>query len=250
MKFLNEKPALLLDELEKRTLVISDLHLGMEYEIYRKGISIPPRAEKQKKRILQLIGDTEAERLIMLGDVKHNVPRISISEKENIPDFFKDLCKEVEVEAIKGNHDGGIEKLTEGSCVKVKETDGMRRDKFYFNHGQSWPGEELTGAKILIRGHSHPAVKFKDDLGFSSTVPCWIRGPINKEKMGKKYGEEADTVEIITVPTFNQLITGMPINKEEGHRLLGPVLENGLMNMEESRVYLLDGTFIGKLEDL
>jgi len=250
MKFLKEKPALLLDETDKRTLVISDLHLGLEYEIYKKGISIPPRVDKQKERINNLIGKTEAERIILLGDVKHNVPQTSVSEKERLPQFFEDLSQRVEVKITKGNHDGNIEKLVEGTNVEITPTEGFREGKFYFNHGQSWPGKEIKDSEILIRGHSHPAVEFKDSLGFSSTVPCWVRGPTRRKVIEGKYEEDVDLEEIIILPAFNQLLTGMPMNKEEGKNLLGPVLENEAMDVDESKVHLLDGTYIGKLEDL
>ncbi|MFP4116457.1 MAG: metallophosphoesterase [Candidatus Aenigmatarchaeota archaeon] len=250
MKFLKERPALLLEELDKRTLVIADLHLGLEYEIYKKGISIPPRVDKQKERINDLVEETKAEGIILLGDVKHNVPRTSISEKERLPEFFKELSEKVDVTIVKGNHDGNIEKLVEETEVEVTTTKGFKEDRFYFNHGQSWPGEEIKKSKILLRGHSHPAVEFEDSLGFSSTVPCWIRGPVRSGVLEEKYVDTVKLEEIIILPAFNQLITGMPMNKEKEKKLLGPILENGAMDIDESKVHLLDSTYIGKLEDL
>ena len=250
MKFLKDRPALILEELDKRTLVLADLHLGLEYEVYRKGISIPPRVENQKKRIKNIINETNAERLYILGDVKHNVPNTSVSEKEKLPDFFKELCKKVEVKVAKGNHDGNIEDLSEGSCAEIMPTDGFKKGKFYFNHGQSWPSKEVGDSKILVRGHSHPAVEFSDDLGFSSTVPCWVRGPVVREKLEERFGKEAKLEEILIVPAFNKLISGIPMNRKEKERLLGPILENGIMNTDEAEISLLDGTFVGRLENL
>ena len=51
MKFLTE-PALLLTN---RVLVITDLHLGIEYEIYKSGITVPSQIEKLEERIDNLI---------------------------------------------------------------------------------------------------------------------------------------------------------------------------------------------------
>ncbi len=249
MKFLKEKPALVIDELTKKTLVIADLHLGLEYEIYKKGISIPPRAGRQKKRILKLIEDTEVDRLVLLGDVKHNVPRTSVSEKENLPGFFEELSRHVDIKISKGNHDGNIEDLVGNADVEISPTSGFREGKFYFNHGQSWPDEDIKNSETLIRGHSHPSIQFKDSLGFSSTVPCWVKGPVNRDAVKKKFGK-GKLENIIITPTFNELITGMPMNKDREKRLLGPMLKNGMMEIEDSGIYLLDGTFLGKLEDL
>ncbi len=250
MKFLKERPALVLDELEKKTLVISDLHLGLEYEIYKRGIRIPPRVEKQRKRIFNLLDETDAERLILLGDVKHNVPTTSASEKKNLPSFFRDLSERAEVKITKGNHDGNIEELIKDSSIGIEPTNGFREGDFYFNHGQSWPSEQVKQSKILIRGHSHPAVKFEDSLGFSSKVPCWVRGPVKRGVLRERFGSGAKTEEILIVPAFNEIITGMPMNEDREKRLLGPILENGIMDVDESKVYLLDGTYIGRLEDL
>ncbi|MFP4116017.1 MAG: metallophosphoesterase [Candidatus Aenigmatarchaeota archaeon] len=253
MKFLKERPALLLDEFEQKTLVLADLHLGLEYEIYKKGISVPPRMDEQKGRIFKAVNETGAKRLFLLGDVKHNVPTISVSEKERLPEFFEELCERVEVKIVKGNHDGNIEELTEGSRVEMASTSGFKEGDFYFNHGQSWPEKEIIESRTLIRGHSHPAVEFKDKLGFSSVMSCWIRGPVNREALSERYDvdeEEIRLEEVLIVPAFNQLISGMPMNREKEKSMLGPVLENEILDLDESKAYLLDGTFIGKLEDL
>ncbi len=250
MKFLNGKPALVLDELDKKTLVISDLHLGLEYEIYKKGISIPSMFEDQKKRILNLIESVDAERIFFLGDVKHNVPQISKSEKKGIPDFFQSICEKVDVRIAKGNHDGRIEDLLKKTCAKVSGPHGFTENIFYFNHGHSWPGEKVSKSKVLIRGHSHPAFEFKDKLGFSSVVPCWIKGPVKRDVVKERFGEKTELEEIVIVPAFNELISGMPVNQNEEKCLMGPTIENGIMDIDNSGVYLLDGTFIGRLEDL
>lgn len=250
MKFLKDEPALLLDDLESKTLVLADLHLGIEYEIYRKGISIPPRMEKQKKRILQLLEETEGERIVLLGDVKHNIPSMSIGEKEKLPSFLESLTEEGEVHVAKGNHDGMIEDLAPGD-VRVHGTSGFKLDKYYFNHGHAWPDPEALEAKTLIRGHSHPAVEFKDKLGFSSILPCWIKSRIDVEKLAGEMGGEKRILEkSVIVPSFNELISGMSVNKEMEESLLGPLLRNKVIDLGGGKAYLLDGTFLGKVSEI
>ncbi|MFP4045536.1 MAG: metallophosphoesterase [Candidatus Aenigmatarchaeota archaeon] len=250
MKFVSDEPALFLDELETETLVISDLHIGIEYDLYKKGISIPPRIEKQKKRIMDLVERTGARRVVMLGDVKHNIPNMSLGEKKKMPGFFHEIEGKVEVWIVKGNHDGNIEKIASGA--EIFPTDGARDGGFYFNHGHAWPSEEIWKSKVLVRGHSHPAVEFKDQLGFSSVLPCWLRGKIDREKLAEKIEkpEETELEEMIIVPAFSEMISGTPVNREEEESKIGPLLENDIVGLEEMDAYLLDGTFLGKVDEL
>lgn len=249
MRFVSDEPALLLDEFDRETLVVSDMHLGIEYEIYKKGVKIPPRMERQRSRISDLLDRTSAERLMMLGDVKHNVPAMSIGEKENLPGFFRSLEERTEVIVVKGNHDGAIEGVS--GDVEVTSTSGIKVGDFYFNHGHAWPGKEVLDCETLIRGHSHPAVEFKDRLGFSSVMPCWIRAGVDGEKLAGKLGEGRCALEeVVIVPTFNKMIDGMAVNGEREEALLGPLLENKIVNLGKGKAYLLDGTFLGIIEDL
>jgi hypothetical protein len=41
---------------------------------------------------------------------------------------------------------------------------------------------------------------------------------------------------------------GIALNTKE--KLLGPLMTNNLVDMDNSEVYLLDGTFLGRLADL
>lgn len=250
MKFIDDEPALLLDELEKRTLVISDLHIGIEYDLYKKGISIPSRIEKQKKRILNLIEKENAERTVLLGDVKHNIPNMSRGEKKKMPDFFREISKESEIWIIKGNHDGNIEKIAR--ATEVFPGEGTLEDEFYFNHGHAWPSKEVWTSKFLIQGHSHPAIEFKDKLGFSSILPCWLKGKINKKKLAKKIEKPKKTKleKAVIIPAFSNMISGTPVNQGDGEAKIGPLFQNDIIELEEMEAYLLDGTFLGQVKEL
>ena len=84
MKFLTE-PALLL---KNDILVIVDLHIGIEYEIYRSGITVPSQIEKLQKRVDKIIKENKVKHLVIIGDVKHMVPDTSRQEYQEIPKFF------------------------------------------------------------------------------------------------------------------------------------------------------------------
>ena len=58
-------------------LVVADLHIGIEEELREKGVEIPSRAEVMGRRLVDLASRTGATDLIVLGDVKHLVPRMA-----------------------------------------------------------------------------------------------------------------------------------------------------------------------------
>lgn len=248
MKNITDQPALVLDDIEYKTLVVADLHLGLEYEIYKKGISIPSRIEKQKTKILKLIEKTDVKRLVLLGDVKHNVPQMSFNERKKLPGFFQQLSEKIKVWIIKGNHDGNIEDIA--NCAKIFPSSGTKIDKYYLMHGQAWPSADICDCEELIMGHLHPAISFKDRLGYTSKLSCWLKATTNNEKIKERFKNEKINLKNATVmPAFNDLITGRPLNTDES-KGLGPITTNKIIEIDESEVQLLDGTYLGKIKDL
>lgn len=250
MKFLRDKPVLILEK--EKTCILADLHLGIEYELYSKGISIPSQINSIQNRIISLINQEKIERLIILGDLKHQIPNTSWQERKEIPKFLSELSNKVEISLVKGNHDGGIEKLVNGN-FKIHSGKGFKLKKFYFSHGHAYPSELVCDSEYLIMSHIHPSVEFKDKLGYRSLEKCWVRGGLNKEKFREKYGKKKiKLTRFIIVPAFNSLISGNPINKrlEKNEEYISPLIRNGFLRWDKSRVFLLDGTDLGKIEDL
>ena len=89
LKFIQNQPALVFN----KNLVIADIHLGLEYELYKSGINVPSQTEKMKKKIDQLIKKTKPNRLIFLGDIKHQIPGVSWQELKEVPEFFEHFSK-------------------------------------------------------------------------------------------------------------------------------------------------------------
>ncbi|MCD6367627.1 MAG: metallophosphoesterase [Candidatus Aenigmarchaeota archaeon] len=247
MKFLTNKPALITEN----SLVIGDLHLGIEYELYKSGFSLPSSINKILEMIKTILESEKVEKLILLGDVKHNVPEISFQESREIPIFLKELSNLVEVHIVPGNHDGKIENLSPENII-VHERKGFLLNDTYFNHGHTWPGKELTKAKRLIIAHLHPAIEFLDSSGYRYIEPCWLRCVPNAKKIEEKYGKKVRCENVIVVPAFNPIITGVPVNEKEVEDKLpsNPLVRNGIIKIEDCDVHLLDGTYLGKVKDL
>jgi len=241
IKFLTE-PALLIG----KTLVISDLHLGIEHEIFQSGITIPSQVERLEKRIDKIIKQTKANHLVILGDVKHQVPSISWQEYKEIPRFLEHFSG-IKISLVKGNHDGNIERLAP-RCVDIYEPSGFRINDVVLTHGHAWPNEKDLYAKYLVMGHVHPAVEFFTDR-FRTVEPCWLKCQVDNKKFKEKFKIKTNFKQGIIIPSFNHLIGGMAFNSKD-FEPLGPLLKNEVLKWKDAEVYLLDGTLLGELKNL
>lgn len=225
------------------SLVIADMHIGLESHLMSKGFHILSRTDDMLRTIRDV--SLDCNNLIILGDVKHTVPGSSKQEYREIPDFFESLLEIfTTVNVVRGNHDTNIEDFLPAR-VKIKPASGMVLDDVGFIHGHTWPSEEVMGAETLVVAHNHPAVMFKDGIGKRTTEPCWVRG---KFISGCNRYEHSPS-SFIMVPAFNRMLGGSPVNIIDG-KFLGPVLSSDMLNMGDAHVYLLDGIDLGKRSDI
>ncbi len=275
LKFVTGEPTLLYN----RTLIVADLHIGIEYDLYKSGITVPTQIDKMKQKIDKLIKKTKAERIVFLGDIKHQVPGVSFQELREVPEFFKHFSSKVETHIVLGNHDPEIAALVDNvkvhdtSALSLKkkvlrsqrktstnevvlhDTSGFRLDDIYIAHGHAWPAEEFLQCKYLILSHTHPLIEIKDKLGYGFTQRVWVTAFLNLKKLKEKYPKATKVPEIILMPAFNELSGGATLNIEKGRRkketietFLGPLTK--FIDKSQTEIFLLDGTCLGKLKDL
>src|SRR3989442_14823614 len=93
-------------------LVVADLHIGLEEELREKGIHIPSRAEAMGRKLAEIASRRGASRIIILGDVKHLVPKMASRERRDGSRFFPGLPASFpEIYIAQGNHHGLFEKI-------------------------------------------------------------------------------------------------------------------------------------------
>ncbi len=276
LNLLLPNPAALVKSHKTKTLLIADPHLGWEMQLQEKGIHVPSQTPKILNKLTAIICEHRPDRLVILGDVKYTVVSHEFGERQDIPDFFRKLQDTIgNVAIVRGNHDANLEPLLPESIELLPASGTVIGDVGVF-HGHKWPSPALLGCKTLVMGHLHPVVVFHDPAGFRMTRQVWMKVTVDSEglakillqKVGvklegsvtetlrKHYGVKLRAAELYIMPSFNDFLGGRPINetrprKEIGREeLIGPVLRSEAVDIDEADLYLLDGTFLGTLNQL
>ncbi|MBC7080702.1 MAG: metallophosphoesterase [Thermoplasmatales archaeon] len=231
---------------KEKAIVIADLHLGIEFEYHLHGINIPIQTSNILKRIESLIEKNNANKLIIVGDLKHVISASSggenkyfmEKERKEVRFFLKRLSELVEIIIVKGNHDAFLR----SKRADIYNARGFKMGKISFAHGHAWPSQDLMSGKNIIFAHLHPVIKIKSNYGYY-TKPCWVRGSLNKNL--NRYIRWNKKMNFIIMPSFNLLCGGTAVNME---KLDGPIPK--IADIENSCVYLLDGTNLGAVKNL
>jgi uncharacterized protein len=250
MKFVTGESCIII----RRKLVIADLHIGIEWGFYKSGIKIPSQTHTMIERLGKLVKEHGIKEIIILGDLKHEVPGTSFQEMREVPEFIDQLKALAAVRIISGNHDSDLGKML-GKNVKIER--GMKCGDCYLSHGHMWPDEDFLGCKTLIIGHEHPQIEIRDALGYRFTERVWIRAKLSWPKISGRYNLKKKTKlpELIIMPAFNHFTGGLCLNsdyerarREDGKIGLGPLARSA--DIRNAEVFLIDGTHLGKIKDI
>lgn len=276
LKLLMPRPAVLIKTGTTKTLVIADPHLGWEMALEDKGIHVPSQSSKLLQKLVHVLSNYKPDTLLILGDVKYTVISAKPGEWHDIPDFFIELKKYVrDIAIIRGNHDANLEPLLPEN-IKLIPATGIIIGDFGLFHGHKWPSPTLLKCKTMIMGHIHPVVVFRDPAGFKITRQVWVKAKCNttqlsktllekhririegtpEETLKKHYKFKPRTTQLLIMPSFNDFLGGRPINKTTPRKkgktstIIGPVLRSEAVDLDNSEIYLLDGTYLGTLNQL
>lgn len=269
-------PAAMIKTRKSKSLIIADPHIGWELELQEKGIHVPSQTPKLLNKLIAIIVKFKPNQLVILGDIKYTVVSSELGEWRDVPDFFAKLQSYVgNISVVRGNHDGNIEPLLPENVKLLPAAGEVIGDVGVF-HGHKWPSPVLLGCKTLVMGHLHPVVVFRDPAGFKLTRQAWMKANCDSEALAtillqknrvkiegtvaqtllKYYKVRLNAKELFIMPSFNDFLGGRPINetrptKEIGSEaLIGPVLRSEAVDIDNSELYLLDGTYLGTLNQM
>lgn len=277
LKLLLPHPAALIKTSKTETLVIADPHLGWELALQEKGIHVPSQTPRILQKLVTLLSTQKPDVLVILGDVKYTVVTTEAGEWHDIPEFFTELRNHVSnIAIVRGNHDANLEPLLPDNIRMLPATGTIIGDVGLF-HGHKWPSPALLGCKTLVMGHLHPVVVFRDPAGFKMTRQVWMKAACDTEAFAqvllqkhgvkvegtveatlqKHYKVKPKTTQIFMMPSFNDFLGGRPVNETRRRKqqlgseaLIGPVLRSKAVDVDNAELYLLDGTYLGTLNQL
>ena len=230
------------------TLLISDLHLGLEKEMAKKGFRLPAYSVRMVDRIRDIADRYRIRRLAVLGDVKHTVGKVEDIDWGVIPWFFDTMLDLFEsVEVVPGNHDGSIKTVLPAKVLLHPSRGtvlGRGRGRIGVAHGHAWPSEEAIATKNLVIGHSHFTYEMRDSLGSRTREAVWVTAGYDVSELmeGAGYRSRAKGRGKLTVmPPFNRLVGGQPINRSRSFEF-GPVLSSRSVSLKDADIFLTDGT--------
>jgi hypothetical protein len=235
------EPALLIKNM--KALVVADLHIGIETELHELGLQVPSQTESMLGRLYALVHKYQPKEVILLGDIKHNIPSLTYQERIDVKHFLTSISSFGSVHILPGNHDGNLSRLIPES-INLHPSDGAVIDHIGFVHGHRWPNDAIMQSEYVIIGHTHPKIMFTDRLGYKTFEPCWLRGTFLKNETNEKFPKSTAHT-IIVMPAFNRICGGIAVNKES---ILGPF--SRIIDVNNAEVYLLDGSSLGKVKHI
>ena len=193
-------------------IVASDLHLGYEGIMAKRGVLIP---KVNLKTILEnfekVLDKTKAKNIIINGDIKNEFSDVDVEEFDELYELIEfTKKKKVNLILIKGNHDNFVERYKEPFKLIVHRQEAKIGDYLFF-HGEELP-DTLKGVKTFIMGHEHPAIVIYDSVGRRVKLNCFLYGYYKKKRL-------------LVLPALNYFAEGTAVNIEPKNGLLSPIFK-------------------------
>jgi DNA ligase-associated metallophosphoesterase len=184
-----------------RTLLVADLHLGKAATFRRAGIPVPEgSAQRDLKRLAQLVREHDVRRLVVLGDLFH-------AKGGCTPQVFAEFAAlrarmaDTEVVLVLGNHDRAVGRLPASLGIDAC-LPSLDEPPFHFVHepatGVAGPDRHL----FTIAGHLHPTVSIRSPSGDRLADRCFVAEP-----------------SVLVLPAFGSFTGGHRVDPTEGMRL-------------------------------
>ena len=246
------EPAAVADLGDERALLVADVHAGIEVGLrYERGVELDSRAAARRERLVDLIAETDADRLVVLGDLAHRIGAPDGDEREELETLIRAVTDRVPMTLVEGNHDAGVAAAFADDLDVIGPEGGLLGDASEpavgVCHGHTWPDPALLDADVVCTGHEHPQVRLEDAVGGSRVERAWLRGELDPaaftEDGADAVGDasDVDPPELVVFPAFNERSGGTWVNVE-GQSFLAPYLPAALPHAD---AYLLDGTRLG-----
>lgn len=152
-----------------RTLIVADVHLGKAAAFRRLGVPVPSGATQHDlERLDALLATTDAERLLVLGDLFHTAPTAGETALAGFA-ALRARHAQRQFTVVAGNHDRAWRRLPREWRLQWLGS-ALHEPPFVFQH------EPVADARgYALGGHIHPCVRLRGG-GDSARLPVFWFG--------------------------------------------------------------------------
>ncbi len=198
---------------DEGAVAISDVHLGFEAALAEQGVSIPRFQRREVlARLGRLLDRYRPKKLIVAGDFKHEFSRNLTDEWVEIKQVLRFIRQRTEPVVVRGNHDNFLATILGDLRIPLHDRYDLGGCTFVHGH------EDVEALGTIVMGHEHPAVKLRDTLGATVSVPAFL---------------VADR--LIVLPAFSPLALGVDV---ASYPYLSPILNR--TDVDTARVIGID----------
>ncbi len=206
--------------MRSRTLLLGDLHLGIEASLELEGMQLPrAQAREMRRRIDEVVSAHHPKRIVVLGDLKHEFSRNLDQEWSQVREMLEHLGSLAELTVVRGNHDNYLATIT--SRLGLELVDQAVIDGVHLSHGHL-----VEPGRPLVQGHEHPSARLFDGVGGYIKLPAFLYHP---------------QAEVLVLPAFSPLAAGNDVST----LLAGDVLSPGLREVDMGEALVFGCSDIG-----
>jgi metallophosphoesterase superfamily enzyme len=258
----------------KKTLIVADLHLGIELEFLRHGVSIQGISQETITDLCDIANAYDFTNIIFLGDTKHSIG-VTKFEKKLLERLVNKIAQVSDIKLVFGigNHDSNITKLLpskdfpifSGRGIILKTDEG----KIGLAHGHQIP--DFQQVDEIILGHVHPSVLLREFPSESKNIspqslyrfPVILTGTISLPELRLAYNlnkpsisqssNQSERIRIRVLPGFNKILSSSRIsNRFSIHpsKRLKHTFIDRLFTLIDFEVTLINGSYLGLLSEL
>lgn len=240
---LHPHPALLIEEDDIHHLIIADLHIGFEERFKAAGVKLRLSTQAMLNEITEICTQQRIDEIIILGDVKFTVGRVSALERREVPIFLEQVSRLAKTTIVLGNHDGALSTLIPRGVSLHTEPHMIIRD-ICLLHGHTKLPELLTDVSRVVMGHIHPT--YLREGSVLSGKHVWLVLKVRREALWSK---QSGVIEIYVLPPLNRELSYVGFAGRTG-KIISPIIRRALKGICDALILTVEGEIVGYVDAL
>jgi len=243
LTLLHPHPALLIEEGSYSYLVVADLHIGFEEKFKVGGVKLRASTQNMLSEITEICKEQTVDEIIILGDVKFTIGRVSALERREIPIFLEQLSRLAKTTVIAGNHDGALSTILPTSVAIHPKPHRVVEDLCLL-HGHTLIPDLPSDVTKMVMGHIHPTYLKEGSVLAGKHV--WLLLKVKREAL---LPNQQGVVEIYVVPPFNRELSFEGFVGRSG-KIISPIIRRAVKAVCDALILSLEGEIVGYSESL